>query len=145
MSLLLNMLSRLVITFLPRNKRLSISWLQSPSAVILEPRKIKSAAVSTVSPSFRGSKWKCGVFNRVLPLFQPQPRRFSEGLPHFSVAQAVTLCSGVNALSCYFWISKCLGRKYVARYQIHLCECSVWNLNYLSTYGLGRSQMLLIG
>ena len=51
MSLLLNMLSRLVITFLPRSKRLLISWLQSPSAVIWEPRKIKSAAVSTVSPS----------------------------------------------------------------------------------------------
>ena len=51
MSLLLNMLSRLVITFLPRSKRLLISWLQSPSAVILEPRKIKSATMSTVSPS----------------------------------------------------------------------------------------------
>ena len=51
MSLLLNMLSRLVITFLPRNKCLFISWLQSPSAVILEPRKIKSDTVSTVSPS----------------------------------------------------------------------------------------------
>ena len=51
MSLLLNMLSRLVITFLPRNKRLLISWLQSPSVVILEPRKIKSDTVSTVSPS----------------------------------------------------------------------------------------------
>ena len=50
MSLLLNMLSRLVITFLPRSKRLLISWLQSPSAVILEPRKIKSDTVSTVSP-----------------------------------------------------------------------------------------------
>ena len=51
MSLLFNMLSRLVITFLPRSKRLLISWLHSPSAVILEPRKIKSATVSTVSPS----------------------------------------------------------------------------------------------
>ena len=50
-SLLLNMLSRLVITFLPRSKRLLISWLQSPSAVILEPFKIKSDTVSTVSPS----------------------------------------------------------------------------------------------
>ena len=49
MSLLLNMLSRLVIPFLPRSKCLLISWLQSPSAVILEPRKIKSATVSTVS------------------------------------------------------------------------------------------------
>ena len=51
MSLLFNMLSRLVITFLPRSVRLLISWLQSPSAVILEPRKIKSATLSTVSPS----------------------------------------------------------------------------------------------
>ena len=50
MSLFFNMLSRLVITFLPRSKRLLISQLQSPSAVILEPRKIKSATVSTVSP-----------------------------------------------------------------------------------------------
>ena len=51
MSLLLNMLSRLVITFLPRSKRLLISWLQSPSAVILEPPKIRSDTVSTVAPS----------------------------------------------------------------------------------------------
>ena len=51
MSLLFNMLSRLVITFLPRSKRLLISCLQSPSAVILEPKKIQSVTVSTVSPS----------------------------------------------------------------------------------------------
>ena len=51
MSLLFNMLSRLVITFLPRSKRLLLSWLQSPSSVILEPKKIKSDTVSTVSPS----------------------------------------------------------------------------------------------
>ena len=51
MSPLFNMLSRLVIAFLPRDKCLLISWLQSPSAVILEPRKIKSDTVSTVSPS----------------------------------------------------------------------------------------------
>ena len=51
MSLLFNMLSRLVITLLPRRKSLLILWLQSPSSVTLEPRKIKSATVSTVSPS----------------------------------------------------------------------------------------------
>ena len=51
MSLLLNMLSTLVITFLPRSKRLLISWLQSPSAMIWEPPKIKSDTVSTVSSS----------------------------------------------------------------------------------------------
>ena len=52
MSLLFNMLSRLVINFLPRSKRLLISWLQSPSAVILEPPKIRSDTFSTVSPLF---------------------------------------------------------------------------------------------
>ena len=51
MSLLFNMLSRVVIAFLLRSKCLLISWLQSPSAVILEPEKIKSATISTVSPS----------------------------------------------------------------------------------------------
>ena len=51
MSLLFNMLSRLVIAFLPRNKHLLISWLQSPSAVILEPKKIKSVTVFIVSLS----------------------------------------------------------------------------------------------
>ena len=52
MSLLFNMLSRLVIAFLPRSKRLLISWLQSPSAVILEPKKIKSVTVSIISPIY---------------------------------------------------------------------------------------------
>ena len=51
MSLLFNMLSKLVITFLPRSKHLLISWLQLPSAVILEPPKVKSVTVSIVSPS----------------------------------------------------------------------------------------------
>ena len=51
MSLLLNMLSRLVTAFLPRSKDLLISWLQLPSEVILEPKKIKSVTVSIVSPS----------------------------------------------------------------------------------------------
>ena len=51
MSLLFSMLSRFVIAFLPRSERLLISWLQSPSAVILEPQKIKSVTVSIVSPS----------------------------------------------------------------------------------------------
>ena len=62
-SLLFNMLSSLVITFLPRSKCLLISWLQSPSAVILEPKEIKSATVSTVSPSICHEV----MANRVLP------------------------------------------------------------------------------
>ena len=66
MSQLFNMLSRLVITFLPRSKRLLISWHQSPSAVILEPPKIKSDTVSTVSPSIyhevMGLDWPFYIF-----------------------------------------------------------------------------------
>ena len=57
LSLLLNMLSRLVITFLPRSKCLLFSWLQSPSAVILEPPKIKCDTVSTVSPCISHTAW----------------------------------------------------------------------------------------
>ena len=56
-SLLYNMLSRFLIAFLSRSKCLLISWLQSPSAVILEPRKIKSDTVSTVSPSICHEQW----------------------------------------------------------------------------------------
>ena len=56
MSLLFNMLSRLVITFLPRSKRLLISWLQSPSAVILEPPKINSLTVSVSMPRNKSSQ-----------------------------------------------------------------------------------------
>ena len=59
MSLVFNMLSRLVITFLPRSKCLLISWLQSPSAVILEPPKMKSETVSTVSPSISHGVMGC--------------------------------------------------------------------------------------
>ena len=59
MSLLINMLSRLVITFLPRSKRLWISWLQSISSVILEPKKIKSDTVYTVSPSISHDGTRC--------------------------------------------------------------------------------------
>ena len=61
MSLLLNMLSRLVIAFLPRSKHLLISWLQSPSAVILEPNKVKSLTVSIVSPSISHEPWSDGT------------------------------------------------------------------------------------
>ena len=56
-SLLFNMLSRLVVTFLPRSKCLLISWLQSPSPVILEPKKIKSVTVSIVSRLFAMKGW----------------------------------------------------------------------------------------
>ena len=69
MSLLFNMLSRLVITFLPRSKRLLISWLKSPSAVTLEPKKIKSDTVSTVSPSISHEVNCLGTHNAIRWVF----------------------------------------------------------------------------
>ena len=71
MSLLFNMLSSLVIAFLPRSNRLLISWLQSPFAVIWEPKKIKSATVSIFSLSCHEmvvEVWKCLINTTVLPL-----------------------------------------------------------------------------
>lgn len=78
-SLLLNMLSRLVITFLPRSKRLLISWLQSPSAVILEPPKIKSDTVSTVSPSISHEviRWTNFLNTVIKPSIAPAPHQFA--------------------------------------------------------------------
>ena len=73
MSLLLNMLSRLVITFLPRSKLLLISWLQSPTAVILEPPKIKSAIVSTVSTSIHHEVMGLNAMNFVFWMLSFKP------------------------------------------------------------------------
>ena len=72
MSLIFKILSRLVITFLPRSKHLLIPWLQSPSAVILEPQKLKSDTVSTVSPSIckvKINKEHMFLKPRILPLY----------------------------------------------------------------------------
>ena len=71
------MLSWLVITFLPRSKRLLISWLQSPSAVILEPKKIKLATVSTVSPSISHEVMGPDAMTLVL---KQEPRNKSTGI-----------------------------------------------------------------
>ena len=77
MSLLFNMLSRLVIAFLPRSKRLLISQLQSPTAVILEPKKIKSLIVSIVSPS---QIVNCSILDWKIPWTEEPGRLQSLGL-----------------------------------------------------------------
>ena len=84
MSLLFNMLSRLVITFLPRSKRPLISWLHSPSAVILEPPKIKYDTISTVSPSIShevmgpdGHYWMVNTEIRLIIFFAAKEKLFT--------------------------------------------------------------------
>ena len=82
MSLFFNMLSRLVITFLPRSKHLLISWLQSPSAVILEPRKIKSITVLLVWKVWKGKKDMCGI-QTLLVIYKPYWLTSFTHLNHF--------------------------------------------------------------
>ena len=99
MSLLFNVLSRLIITFLPRSKHLLISWLQSPSAVILEPRNIKSDTVSTVSPSI--SHEVMGPDTMILvfwmlsfkPVFSLSSFTFIKRLFSFSLLSAIRVVS----------------------------------------------------
>ena len=99
MSLLFNMLSRLVITLLPKNKHLLISWLQSLSAVILEPKKIKSDTVSTVSPSIShevmGPDAMIFVFWMLSfkPTFSLSSFTFIKGLFSSSVLSAISVVS----------------------------------------------------
>ena len=98
-SLLFNMLSRLVITFLPRSKRLLISWLQSPSAVVLKPRKIKSDTFSTVSPSICHEMMGPDAMTFVLwmlsfqPAFKLSPFTFTKRLFSSSLLSAIRLMS----------------------------------------------------
>ena len=81
MSLLFNMLARLFITFLPKSKHLLISWLQSSSAVILEPKKIKSATVCSFSPSigYEVTGLDAMIFVFLMLSFKPAFRKLSKG------------------------------------------------------------------
>ena len=99
MSQLFNMFYRLVIAFLPRSKRLLISWLQSPSAVILEPKKIKSVTVSIVSPSTCHEVMGLDAMNIVLwmlsfkPAFLLSSFTFIKRLFSFSSLSAIRVVS----------------------------------------------------
>ena len=101
MSLLFNMPSRLVITFLPRSKRLLISWLPSPFAVILKPRKIKSATVSTVFPSICHKVMGLDAMILVFwtlsfkPTFLPSSFTFIKRLFSFSSLSSIRVVSSV--------------------------------------------------
>ena len=107
MSLLFNMLSRLVIVFLPRSKHLLISWLRSPSAVILEPRKIMSATVSTVSPSIC---YEVMGLNAMIFVFGMLSFRPTFSLSSFTFIKRLisSLLSAVSVVSlsvCHMWWS----------------------------------------
>ena len=92
MSLLFSMLSWLVIAFLPRSKRLLISWLQSPSAVILEPKKIKSVTVSIVSTTICHEVMGLDAMIQTTSVFLPwEPHEKAKKMVHFST---VNCCFG---------------------------------------------------
>ena len=95
MSLLFNMLSRLVIAFLPRSKHLLISWPQSPSAVILEPKKIKSITVSTVFPSI--CREVMGL-NSIILVFWMLSFKPTSSLSSFTFIKRLFSCSSLSAI-----------------------------------------------
>ena len=96
MSLLFNILSRLVITFLPRSKRLLISWMQSPSAVILKPPKIKSATVSTISPTI--CHWVMGP-DAIILVFWILSFKLTFSLFSFTFIKRLFSTSSLSAIS----------------------------------------------
>ena len=105
MSLLLNMLSRLVITFLPRSKHLLISWLQSPSPLILEPKKIKSDMVSTVFPSISHERMRPDAMILVFWMLSFKP---IYSLSSFTFIKRLFRCSSLSAMSGIIWVSEAI-------------------------------------
>ena len=130
MFLLFNMLSRLVITFLPRSKCLLISWLQSPSAVILEPPKIKSDTVSTVSPSIShevmGPVAMIFIFWMLSfkPAFSLSYFTFIKRLCSSSWLSAIKVVS--SAVWCHMWGYWCFSQQSWFQLGLHPDECFLW-------------------
>ena len=133
-----NMLSRLVITFLPRSKRLLISWLQSPSAVILEPSKIKSATVSTVSPSISHEVMELDAMILVFWMLNFKPT-FS--LSSFTFIKRLLSSSSLSAIrvvsSAYLRLLRHLWKLWNERRikkEINLCVCKIKTKIWRSSY-----------
>ena len=140
MSLLFTMLSRFVIAFLPRSKHLLISWLQSPSAVILEPKKIKSVTVSIVSPSicYEVMGLDCMIFVFGKLSFKPafSLSSFIKRLFHSSLLSAVRMVS--SAYLRLLILSAALSQHYLlgfekAQLEFHHLH---WLCSYWCTWGL---------
>ena len=117
MSLLLNMLSRLVITFLPRSERLLISWLQSPSVVILEPRKVKSDIVSTLS------------LHDALPILQVRKQQLELDMEQWTVSKLGK--EYIKAVYCH--------PAYLTSIQSTSCEMPGWMKHKLESRLLGET------
>ena len=120
MSLLFNMLSRLVITFFPRNKHLLISWLQSPSAVILEPKEIKSATVSTVSPSICHEVMELDAMNSVFWMSSFKPT-FHSPLSLASRDSSSSSLPSIKVMSSTYLVKATV-------FPIVMCQCKGWTI-----------------
>ena len=132
MSLLLNMLSRLVITFLPRSKHLLISWLQLPSIVILEPRKIKSVTIFIVSPSICHEVMGPDAMNLVFwmlsfkPTFSLSSFTFNKRLFSSSLFSAIRAVSYAYLRLLYFF------RQSWFQFVLHPAQCFSWRTLHIS-------------
>ena len=140
MSLLFNMLSRLVIGFLPRSKHLLISWLQSPSAVILEPPKIKSLTVSTVSPSISHEVMGPGAMILVFWMLSFKPTFSLSSFTFIKRLFSSSLFSAVRVCHLHIWGYQYNLTYYTHTYYVYVCVQSysssvfreeVGNLPYL--------------
>src|SRR5574337_15199 len=128
MSLLFSMLSRLVIAFLPRSKHLLISWLQSPSAVLLEPKKIKSATVSIVSPSICHAVMGLDAMILVFLMLSVKPT-FS--LSSFTCIKRLFSCSSLSAIRV---VSSAYLRLLLVLLAILTTACASFNPEFLMMY-----------
>ena len=137
MSLLFNMLSRLVIVFLPRSKRLFISWMQSPSAVILEPKKIKFVTVSIVSPSICYFLWSDGLHAMIFiywmlsfkPAFTLSSFTFIKRLFSFSSLSAISVVSSAYLKLLIFLLAFLIPACASSSLAFHMMYYSAYKLN----------------
>ena len=138
MSLVFNMLSRLIRTFLPRSKHLLISWLQSPSAVILEPKKIKPDTVSTVSPSISHEVMGPDAMIFVFWMLSFKSNHLIREMWNVSLPAVLTLCPIGRCPRlwemCGGWVLREDSRPFAPCYSLALCplKCSLMTLNPVS-------------
>ena len=148
MCLLFNMMSRLVINFLPRSKRLLTSWLQSPSAVILEPKKIKSATVSTVSSSIchevMGPDAMIFVFWMLSfkPTFSPSSFTFIKRLLSSSSLSAIRVVSSAYLRLLIFLLAILIPACASSLYHKYLSCGNKWNHSKMKTSRLFIQSLL---
>ena len=146
MSLLFNMLSSLVITVLPRSKRLLISWLQSPSAVILEPKKMKSATGSTVSPSICHEVMGPDAMTLVFWMLSFKPTFSLSSFTFYKRFFSFSSLSAIRVAHLHIWGCWYFSRQSWFQFVLHPAQCFSWctlHINWISRVTIYNLDVLL--